>query len=462
MNIRTKLTLHFTAIVATILGAFSLAVYYLSADYRREEFFNRLESRAITTARLFVTVKEVDVNLLRIIDKNSIHALFEEKVMIFNPSDKLVYSSLDDLKVEYSPELLRSIRQAGKLEYAQDEIEHLGIVFNSEQGAFVVISSAYDRYGRSKLDNLRNVLVAGLVIGILIIIATGFVFAGQVLYPLTRINAEVSSISAGNLSLRVDEGNRRDEIARLAMNFNDMLSRLESAFEMQQEFVSNASHELRNPLAAITSQLQLTLDKKRTPEEYQFALQSVLDDASTLVELTNGLLTLAQSGLEKQRFMFGPVRVDETLFAAQNELGRAHADFHFLIEYNTFPEDESLLIIAGNEHLLKTAFLNLMDNACKFSDDHTVRIRFSANGRTIDISFSDNGVGIPPDEQEMIFNPFFRSSNTQPTVRGYGIGLSLCRRIIQLHNGSITVQSTPGKGSRFEVSVPLQSFSSTF
>ena len=452
MNIRTKLTLRFTAIVATILLAFSLAVYFLSADYRREEFFNRLESRAITTARLYVTVQEVDVDLLRIIDKNSIHALFEEKVLIFDPADKLVYSSLDDLEVDYSPELLRQIRQEGKMEYTEGDIEHLGLVYQSEQGEFVIISSAFDRYGRSKLQNLRNVLLAGLVIGILIIVATGIVFAGQVLHPLARMNAEITSISAGNLNQRINEGNRRDEIAQLAMNFNDMLRRLEASFEMQQQFVSNASHELRNPLAAITSQLQLVLGKKRTTEEYQQALQSLLDDTRTLVELTNGLLTLAQSGIEKQRFTFSPVRVDETLFAAQNELGKAHADYHFLIEYDTFPEDESQLILAGNEHLLKTAFINLMDNACKFSDDHTVRIGFSANGETIDISFSDNGPGIPNEEQEMIFNPFYRSSNVRSTVKGHGIGLSLCRRIMQLHNGSITVHSAPGKGSRFDLS----------
>lgn len=456
MNLRTQLTLRFTAIVATILLAFSTAVYLLSDDYRREEFFNRLESRAITTARLYVTVKEVDVTLLRIIDKNSIHALFEEKVLVFNPQDSLVYSSLDDLKVEYSPELIRQIRLREKLEYTLNNIEHLGMVYKGEKGDFVVISSAYDRYGRSKLKNLQNVLLAGLVIGSLIIVALGIVFAGQVLHPLAQMNAEIKSISAGNLSLRINEGNRRDEIAQLAMNFNDMLRRLESAFEMQQQFVSNASHELRNPLAAITSQLQLMLDKERSTEEYQLALQSLLDDTRTLVELTNGLLTLAQSGNEKQRVIFSPVRVDETLFAAQNELRKAHSNFHFLIEYDNFPDDESFLIIAGNEHLLKTAFLNFMDNACKFSDNHTVRIGFSANGETIDVSFSDNGIGIPVEEQEMIFIPFYRSSTVQSSaVRGYGIGLTLCHRIVQLHHGTIAVHSAPGKGSRFVVRFPL-------
>ncbi|MCB0575818.1 MAG: HAMP domain-containing protein, partial [Saprospiraceae bacterium] len=345
MNIRTTLTLRFTAIVATILILFSLAVFFLSENYRREEFYSRLESRAITTARLLVTVKEVDKNLLRIIDKNSIHALFQEKVLIFDEADKLVYSSLDDLEVAYSPELLREIRAKQKIEYMQNDFEHVGIVFDSDQGEFVVISSAFDRYGRAKLQNLRNVLWMGLIIGILIIVLTGAVFAGQMVKPLARMNAEVSSISVGNLSRRIDEGNQRDEIAQLAMNFNDMLRRLEAAFEIQQQFVSNASHELRTPLAAITSQLQLILDKQRSPEEYQKVLQSLLDDTRTLVELTNGLLTLAQSGIEKQRLQFKPVRIDETLFAAQTELATAHPDYHFQIAYDALPEDESQLIV---------------------------------------------------------------------------------------------------------------------
>jgi len=440
--------------VATILVAFSLAVYVLSEDYRKEEFYARLESRAITTARLFVTVREVDENMLRIIDKNSIHAMFQERVLIFNPDDKLIYSSLDDLDVPYSSELLKEIRKKEKVEYTIDDVEQIGILYKGDQGDFVAISSAYDRFGRSKLQNLRNVLFTGLFVGILIIVLAGAAFAGQVLQPLARINAEVSNISAGNLSLRIDEGNRHDEIAQLAMNFNDMLHRLESAFEVQQQFVSNASHEMRNPLAAITTQLQLILDKKRTPEEYEQAMQSMLDDTQTLVELTNGLLTLAQSGIEKQRFQFGAVRVDEVLFLAQNELGKAHPDYHFIIEYETFPEDESQLTIPGNEQLLKTAFLNLMDNACKFSPDRTVRIRVAANLHAIDVSFSDCGIGVPEEEQELIFNPFYRSSNVQSAIKGHGIGLSLCRRILQLHNSNISIRSSLGTGSCFAVQLP--------
>jgi len=454
MNIRSKLALRFTTIVATILSVFCIGVYSLSENYRQEEFFSRLESRGLTTARLFVTVKEVDKDLLRIIDKNSIYALYQEKVLVFDGRDSLVYASLDDLDVGYSPELIRHIRLRKKMQYVEDEIEYVGLTYQGQQGQFVVISSAFDRYGKSKLHNLRNVLVVGFFIGILLIIVSGHIFAGQALQPLARMNEEISDIGEENLHRRVSEGNGRDEIAQLGKNFNNMLHRLETAFGVQQQFVSSASHELRNPLAAITGQLQMMLEKRRSPEEYERTLQSILEDTQTLVSLTNGLLLLAQSHIDKQRLLFAVVRVDEVLFAAQNELLKAQPDYHFLFEYDALPEDESLLSIHGNEQLLKTAFLNFMDNACKFSPDHTVNIRIGVSNSTVTVYFADKGAGIPPEEQMMIFTPFFRGKYATSSVPGHGIGLAICQRIVQLHNGEILFRSDKGKGSEFVVSLP--------
>lgn len=454
MNIRTKLTLRFSLIVASILVLFSISIYLLSSNYRREEFFSRLESRALTTARLYVTVQEVDNKLLRIIDKNSIHAMFQEKVLVFNQKNELVYASLDDFEVDYSEQLLNDIRHRKKIEYSKDGNEFVGIAYSDSVGEYVVVASAYDRYGRSKLKNLYQVLVIGLVVGLMIAILTGIIFSNQVLAPLAKINQDVSGISGGNLSQRINEGNRQDEIAQLAMNFNLMLERIESAFAIQQQFVSNASHELRTPLTAISSQLQLLLSQRRTPEAYEKALGSLLDDASALVNLTNGLLNLAQSSLDKHRAQFIPVRVDETIYAAQAELSKTNPDYHFQMEYGIMPDEGSALEINGNETLLKTAFMNLMDNACKFSTDHTLRINLLADGTDLEIMFIDNGIGILQEDLQQIFVPFYRGSNVHSSVKGFGIGLSLCERIVRLHNGTITVTSEPGHGSTFRVRFP--------
>jgi signal transduction histidine kinase len=252
----------------------------------------------------------------------------------------------------------------------------------------------------------------------------------------------------------VSEGNGKDEIAQLGMNFNHMLHRLETAFTMQQQFVNSASHELRNPLASITSQLQMMLEKRRTQEEYEQSLRSLLEDTQTLVALTNGLLLLAQSDMDKQRLLFNKVRIDELLFAAQNELHKAQPKYHFIFEYGTLPEDDTLLLIHGNDQLLKTAFTNLMDNACKFSANHTVNIRIGVEKNTLQVAFSDSGEGIPVEDQPLIFTPFYRGRHATSHVPGYGIGLALCQRIVAFHRGSIKLESVSGKGSCFTIQLP--------
>ncbi|MEK7256913.1 MAG: ATP-binding protein [Bacteroidota bacterium] len=455
MNILAKLTLRFSVIVASILVVFSVAVYTVSATYRKEEFYDRMEKRAVTTARLLVTVEEVNKDLLRIIDKNSVPALPEEKILVFDQHDSLIYSSLDDPGELYPAALLDEVRRKKNVSFSHEKFEQLGVLYREGQEEFVVVASAFDRYGRRKLSNLGTVLLTGLTVGIGIIVLAGRLFAGQALAPLAKMNAEVSSISAGSLDRRIGEGNRKDEIARLAMNFNQMLQRLETAFELQQSFVSNASHELRTPLAAMRSQLQVTLDKERSAEEYRQVLQSLLDDIESFSELTTGLLTLALSSVEKQRLHFADFRVDEAIFSAQEELAKRHPDYHFQLEYDTSPENEDMLILRGNEQLLTIAFINFMDNACKFSSDRTVFIALGFGVKNIEVRFSDKGLGIPPGEEEKIFNPFYRAANAPNMARGHGIGLSLCQKIIQLHGGKIRLESTLGKGSLFAVTLPV-------
>lgn len=456
MNILTKLTLRFSVIVASILVLFSITIYTLSGTYRKEEFYDRLERRALTTARLLLTVEEVDKDLLRIIDKNSVPALPQEEILVFDKDDSLAYSSVDLPTQHYPGSLLELIRKEKTVRLAAGDFEQVGVLYQQGEEEFIAIASAYDRYGRNKLRNLGTILISGLFVGLLIIIVTGRWFAAQVLSPLAKMNLQVSKITAGSLAQRIDEGNQKDEIARLAMNFNQMLKRLETAFEMQQSFVSNASHELRTPLAVMRSQLQVVLEKSRSPEEYREVLESLLDDTNSFAELTNGLLTLAQSGIENQRLRFTPLRVDELLFAAQEELARQKPHYHFQFDYDTLPENENALTVRGNEQLLMTAFTNFMDNACKFSPDHTVHIALSSKGQQMEIRFKDNGAGIPESELKKIFSPFYRAANAQNIARGHGIGLSLCLKIIQLHGGKIHVQSQINEGSQFQVILPVE------
>ncbi len=455
MNILAKLTLRFSVIVASILILFSIAIYALSAEYREEEFFDRLERRAITTARLFSAVEEINRDLLRIIEQNSAPPLPDEKIPFFDNNDKLVYNSAGQEIEPVSPALLDKIRNATSIRFTSEGYEQFGFLYQDGEEDLVILASAYDRYGYRKLSNLRAVLLLGLLFGMMVIVLAGRIFAGQALAPLSKINSQVSEITAGSLDKRVDEGNKKDEIARLAMNFNRMLERLETSFEMQQSFVSNASHELRTPLAVMRSQIQVALEKERTPEEYRQVMESLLDDTNSFTELTTGLLTLAHSGMDKQRIVFAPLRIDEVLFPAQEELVKRKRDYRFQFDYDQLPENENDLTILGNEQLLHAVFTNLMDNACKFSTEHTVYISLSAKDRELEIRFRDRGIGIPKEEMNKIFSPFYRGAGAQNIARGHGIGLSLCQNIAHLHSGTLEARSLVGEGSVFILKLPI-------
>lgn len=454
MNIRVRLTILFSLIVASILLLFSISIYILSSDYRREEFFSRLESRAITTARLLVSVDEVDIALLKIIDNNSIHSLFREQVIVLDATNRIIYSNIDS--VWYYPDagLVQQIRLNGKTAFSDNDNEHVGITYPAKSENYVIIASGYDRYGKSKLSNLRMVLVTGLLIGLGIIVMAGIIFTHQTLSPIAKMNAEISKITAGNLEKRIDEGNGKDELATLALNFNQMLERLEAAFESQQQFVSNASHELRNPLAAMSSQLQAVLEKERDKESYQSTLRSLAEDTSRLIKLINGLLGLAQSDVERQKGFFQLVRLDEVLFSAQQELINSFPKAQFLVEFGDLLEDESKLMVKGDASLLQTVFFNILENSCKFSSDKRVRIRFEFDPTYTTIFFEDDGIGIPEEELVKVFQPFYRAKNAILLNKGHGIGLSLCRKIIQLHQGELDVQSAEGVGTTLLVRIP--------
>lgn len=225
MTIRNRLSLQFSLIVASILLLFSVIVYSVSANYRQEEFYERLKRKARTTARLLIEVKEVDKALLKIIDRNTISALIDEKVLIFNEQNKLIYSSVDDHTVHYQPALLDRVRQEGDVETQNGDSELVGIPFTYEGQNVIVLASAYDKFGRAKLRNLGLTLVWGLLAGLGLTVGLGFFFAGRALQPVARINQQVQTITARNLRQRLDEGPRRDEIDQLAVNFNAVLDR---------------------------------------------------------------------------------------------------------------------------------------------------------------------------------------------------------------------------------------------
>ncbi|MEO0332458.1 MAG: HAMP domain-containing protein, partial [Bacteroidota bacterium] len=332
MNIRQKLTYRFAAIVATILLVSFLAIYVFSALHRKHEYNSRLKAKAISTAQFLIEQDEVDTTILKIIDHKNLGALFAEKVVIYNYLNQIVYSTDEDNIIRASPDILDQVRLEGEVRFSRGDFEVAGVPYIDRYNRFIVFTAAYDIYGVGKLRNLRIILITVFFSSILIVLLSGWVYAGRALHPMAKVVDQVRTITAHNLHVRVDEGNQKDEIAQLSKTFNSMLSRLETAFALQKVFVSNASHELRNPLTVINSQLEVTLLKERTTVDYQRTLASVLEDIRNLTQTLNRLLALAQISTEEVRLKLSRQRIDDLLWQYRDELLRQQPHYQVHID----------------------------------------------------------------------------------------------------------------------------------
>lgn len=463
MKIKYKIALSYSISAFVLLNTFAILAYYFSAQSRKAEYLERLEYRARSIANVIIEDDHVKVDLLRKLDKTTFQDLYEETILVYNPSYDLLYSNIKDTAIRTSRHLLDYIKKNGEYSHERDNGELVGVHYTEGNVSVIVLVTSFDKYGFQNLQNLRQILIIEIVVAVILLVVIGYFFAGRMVQPIDKLVRQVKTINANNLQGITVDAKGRDEIAQLGANFNTMLQRLSNAFDLQKSFVSNASHELRTPLASIISQLQVALSKERSKEVYQDILASVLEDAQHLSELSNGLLQLAQSGLDEQQFVFTEVRIDELLLDMGNLIKLKHApaipgaepqksprvDIRFL----KVPEQDTDLICEGNESLLKILFLNLLDNALKFSSDNTTSVTIAFTPDSIQVLVADNGIGIAPEEQQKIFEPFYRGSNSHQ-VRGHGLGLSICKKIVQLHNGQISVASEQGQGTTFTVVLP--------
>lgn len=458
MQIRTKLTLQFILIVASILFFSLSAIYYLSEKHRENEFYALLKNKAITTADLLIKVQEVDSSLLKIIDKSKKDVLHYENISIYNYKNKEIYTNNDSIDfaglMDNIDENINQIRLYGEKRFSSGKMDIIGLPYIDRFNRFVVIAGAIDAFGLESRDNLKKILITVFIMMLIAVGLAGWIYSGRALRPISSVVNQVDKISENNLNLRLSEGNRKDEIARLSSTFNKMLNRIESAFKVQKSFVANASHELRNPLTKITSQLEVSLLKERDNAEYKKIISSVLDDIKNLNEISHRLLQLAKISSLEGEIKFSNVRIDELIWETKAEYLLQHPDCNVNFYLDELPEEETMLTINGNSTFLKICFHNLMDNACKFSAGKSVTIRLSSRQRELAIQFVDKGSGIDKKDLPYIFEPFYRSKNSSITM-GYGIGLSLVEKIMLLHRAQIKVDSELNNGTTFTLIFPL-------
>jgi len=453
MPLRNKITILFIITVSGILFVAFAVLYWLRYNANEEEFYNRLQQKAVTTAELFVTVEEVDSTLLKRIDKANKDILFKENITIYNHLNKEVYTNNDSIFFQIDQKLLNRIRIESKLKFKQAEFKIIGLTYKDDYNNVVVIAGAEDIQGVKRLSSLRNTLFGlyFIILGVVGII--GWLFSGKILQPVTHIINEIDLIYPQNLDKRINIQSN-DEIDKLAINFNSLLDRIQHAFKLQQTFITNFSHELKNPLMKMVSQIEVSLIRQRTIKEYQQTLTSVHEDLKELGSLSDSLLELSRLNHSSTSNLLLNVRIDEILFDAREELINTNNQYRIIIDVEKDLSEENELLVIGNPYLLKTTFINLMENGCKFSNNNLVKVSYSTLNRHIQISFLNNGTGISSKDLPYIFEPFYRANNTS-RVKGYGIGLSIVERIVKSHKGFIEIISTQNVETIIRVLLPL-------
>lgn len=496
MLIRHRLILWFIIFVTLVLLSFSLFIYFTYAKHREVFFQQRLDRRVLGTQQLFDPEGEL---------KGSINTVLHEQTdLVFSGKDSLYYSNIQVFDFFPTPTFLDSVRTAGKVFFSYQVKAHENpkagvamayrVSFQPEdEKPYVAIITAYDSEGFQRLQSLKELLFLANLICIGLVGIFAYFFSNRALYPLNALIDQLKGRYNHTLSFRLQNLTPNDEVGSLTSSFNELLDQHERLIANQRSFISQASHELRTPMATLKGLLETALYYDKDEKSLKESQQKAIAELDRLISLANGLLMLAS--IENEEDYINTQRVDlmELLMDCVGQVQTKWPEQKIKLTFtDAIMMQDRPLVIPGEESLLKAAITNLLDNACKYSveaneydiekedtagkesnsltegglttsqpnnldnsveksasDEVVVSLEMNTETR-LRLRILDHGIGIPESEIYHIFEPLHRGSNATGHT-GFGIGLTLAHRIIRLHRGEMRISSILGKGTEIVV-----------
>jgi len=451
MSVRIKFVLIITLVVSFILLSSFFIIYSLFQHTQEQEFNNRLWAHAYTEYTTYYNIKDTDkATLSKLADylprsPSNFHSVLLDNAYHVITTDPKTFNYKTDST------FLQKVKVLKEINFSNSDTQGIALYLNKAGKDAYVITTGFDKYSQARLSSLKFIMILVAIGGILITAIFALWYVILATKPLVNLSKQMRHVSESNLKQRVDvvKGNvKYNEIVQIATNFNNMLERLEKAFQVQKNFVHHASHELRTPLATMLSQTESALRKELTTKEATRVLESLREDQQEMIDLTNSLLLLSQYENVHYSSSWPKIRMDELIYeviaAAQKMFEGINISFDFI----KYPEKESYLFLPGNETLLRSAFRNLIKNGYLYSNDQQVNITMEAYSKGIYIHFENKGRGLSAEDKERLFLPFFRGENAQ-NKKGFGLGLSIVKRIAELHKGSINYQVVNHEINRF-------------
>jgi heavy metal sensor kinase len=458
LSIRAKLTLWYLSLAALALLVFATAIYVSFSRGLLNTIDASLNNHAERIAQAVGHPSATEEA-----SQPGVLILVPQFVSVLNKDGKVTDQILDaeGHAVPITSPALERVVKDWKPEYdevALSETEHARTITwpaRDEDGElfYVVVGQSLKDVERAQKQLLLLLAIAN-PIALLLASVGGLWLANKALRPVDRLTRAAERIGRGNLSERVTVPRSHDEIGRLAETFNQMIGRLERAFERERQFTADASHELKTPLAVLRGDIEVALRRERTSEEYKRVLQSSLEEIARLTKLTEDLLTLARSDANEAVLELEDVELDRLASEARAYIAPLANSAGVSLSYN--PPD-SPVIVEGDHKRLKQLLVNLLDNAIKYtSDGGSAKLSLGVENSSAVIEVADTGRGIPSNAVPHIFERFYRQTDPRDSrVTGFGLGLAISKWIVDAHGGSIEAQSTEGVGTSFIIRLPL-------
>ncbi len=485
-SIRFRIVIWYTVILVLVLSLFSTLVYLNLRKSLNDDLDDMLQLKAEGVADSIETYWEIEkeegmasgaakevfskVNNLNFIkiaqrwvnEQSTDPELLGIIVNIYGPQGELISSSGNASGIIYMQEenikdlLLWSNHFENRLfkrtPSGNSEMMRLFTMPVSEDKALVYIVQVASPMTtlQNALNKLRLTFLIMLPLVVLLSSIAGFFLSALIIRPLRNIIGSVRRITAENLKLRIKIPETKDEIRELVVTFNSMLEKLDGSFSTQKQLIQDISHELRTPLTIMRGEMEVALKKARSTEEYIDVLESSLEEISRLSMMVENLLTLS-------RFDSHEVSMDIKHVSISGLLNDIITDVNILAKKKGVTiacSGSEKVLINGDEHELRRAFLNIIDNAIKYTPEGgKILINIEDINKRTRVKVSDSGIGISPENLPFIFDRFFRADKSRSS-EGYGLGLSISKSIIEAHKGSLAIESEPGRGTTIIIDLP--------
>lgn len=463
LSIRVRLTALFVILFGTTTILFSAVLYYFLDDSLMQDFDNALFNYSIDVSK---NIKYGDPSdLLLEVDEDKIFPFSSGTALIVirHSSGTVLSQSSNAKNIEfpYAKEI-QNIKNGADSSYTT--LEDTAGFPDAEADSYRLITFPVYYLGPStiylqiaapmttfetQLERLNRIISFGLPAVLLLAIVLGLYFTSRALRPVQQLIQNINKIGINHLSDRIPLPQSHDEIRKLAETQNLMLDRIEKAFQSQERFIADASHQLLTPLTILRGEIELKLKNKS--EEQPF-LKSLLQETDSLAKIVKDMLLLARIDAGNEIANFEKVEIDEILLEAVIKAQKiAHEkNINIKVEIKELAERQSAL---GESDLLYNLFFNILENAIKYSTEKqniNVLITWDKNYTTIDIK--DEGTGIPEEKAQTIFDRFSRANSSGATP-GFGLGLTISKKIADLHGFELKLIPQSSRGAHFQIRI---------